>query len=186
MVLIGLEDYLAHNNITLKLSPPSLEAGSPGRHGVDLIAAKRIKNKHSPVFAIDVKLHPKKPGKKTDSYKYDPILGCPAIVLSLGDFCTFTREFNNTPLIAWVKSIVIPYLKNSKDIPKFQQWQIYLLKRIADTISHYMIKTDDFLHSDYRPSNNEAHLFPSSQKEFSRFYSNLSLAYMVLKDWCDF
>lgn len=73
----------------------------------------------------------------------------------------------------------------SGKVPGFDYWQIYLIQKVAETIFHYTIKTDDFIHSDYKPSQQEDIVFPENEEEFEMLCCNLSLSYMSFKKLCE-
>jgi hypothetical protein len=187
LVMLGLRKPLTKFDLKMELAPPHLEIGTHGRKGVDLIASKtRPENRKSlPVFAINVKLQQLKDNQRAEVYKYDHVLGCPAIELSLGDFSIQTRRSGEVTFVPWLRQVAAPNLTNSGHIPGFHRWQRYLFQKVAGTISHYMVKTDDYLHGGYKPSENERHLFPQERGEFRRFYDNLSSTYLVFEKLCD-
>lgn len=184
IVLLGLKKTLAQADLNLELAPPHLESGTKGRRGVDLIASKKIlgKDVNTPVFAINVKLQRLKYNKRVDTYKYDNVLGCPAIELSLGDFLIQTKKSGQVSIIPWLRQVATPNITNSGQIPDFLKWQKYLIKKVEDTVSHYMIKTDDFVYGDYEPKEHETKLFPKTEAEFVRFYDNLSCTFTVFRE----
>ncbi len=186
MVLLGLENIFDQTGIKLNLAPPDFEIGDCERHGVDLIASEQNINGYNiPIFALNTKLQKLKKGTKSDHYWYDSLLGCPSIELSLGDFNVSTQRHGKVSFIEWMKHAVIPNIVNSGKIPNFEEWQQFLLKRVSDTISHYMVKTDDFLHGGYKPNSYEQHIFPSNINEFDTFYRNISFSYEALKMLCE-
>lgn len=183
VVMLGLKKTLTQLDLNLELAPPHLESGTKGRRGVDLIASKPHpeSTKNIPVFAINVKLKQLKFKRRVDSYKYDRVLGCPALELSLGDFKIQTKKSGFVSIVPWLRNVATPNITNSGQIPDFSKWQNYLIQKMDETVSHYMIKTDDFLYGDYRLKESEANLFPKSVDEFNRFYDNLCHTYMVFK-----
>lgn len=187
IVMLGFKRIIERAGLKIELAPPHLETGSEGRKGVDLIASRENSEigQNLPTFAINVKLkHPRRNGR-TEIYKYDNVLGCPAIELSLGDFSIQTKKSGQVSIIPWLRKVATPNLTNSGHIPGFYEWQRYLIHKVTNTISHFMIKTDDFIYGDYRPSEHEVHLFPTTEHEFKRFYENLSFSYMFFKELND-
>lgn len=187
IVMLGLRKALSQTELFVELAPPNLEIGTFGRSGVDLIVSKSSwqDTKNIPVFAINVKLKQLKVRRRVDRYKYDSVLGCPAMELSLGDFNIYTKKSGEVSIVPWLRKVAAPNIAKSGKLPDFQKWQEYLTKKIAETVSHYMVKTDDFLHGGYKPSHQESNLFPNKIDEFSRFYENLSFTYMLFKKICE-
>lgn len=187
MVMLGFKRILGESELRAELAPPVLEIGSEGRSGIDLIISKPYPedNNNTPILGINVKLQQPRSNRKVEKYKCDNLLGCPYIELSLGDFSISTKEFGETTFITWLRQLVVPKITWSGKIPYFYKWQEYLIKKVSDTISHYMIKTDDFIHGDYMLSQQENNLFPKTEKEFRIFYENLSSAYMNFKELCE-
>lgn len=183
VVMLGLRKPLGQAGVKIELAPPTLEIGSKERKGVDLIASRphQDANKNAPVFAVNVKLRRPKFNNKTERYKYDKLLGCPSIELSLGDFSIRTRKSGEVSFVPWLRQVATPNIAGSGQIPEFSKWQTYLIEKVAGTVSHYMIKTDDYIYGDYKPSSQEIDLFPQTSKEFGRFYENLSFTYMTFK-----
>jgi len=182
MTMLGFKNILERLELKIELAPSYLEIGYDERKGVDLIISKDIPgdSKSFPIFAINVKLKRLKE-RRTEIYKYDKILGCPAIELSLGDFSLQTRESVETSPVFWLRQIATPNITNSGKIPYFYKWREYLIHRATETLSHYMIKTDDFLQGGYKPSDHESNLFPKEKNEFERFYENLTFSYMLFR-----
>jgi hypothetical protein len=120
-----------------------------------------------------------------ETYKYDNILCCPAIELSLGDFSIQTKKSGEVDFVPWLRQVATPNITTSGHIPDFPKWQIYLIQKISDTITHYMVKTDDFIYGDYKPSTNETKIFPKAEVEFKRFYDNLSFTYDIFRNLCE-
>lgn len=181
MTLLGFKNIINNSGLTVELAPPELEMGLNGRKGSDLIISREIPGdgKQEAVLAINVKL--KRLGRKTDMYRYDAVLCCPAIELTLGDFSVQTRESENMSIIPWLRQVAIPNLTQSGKIPYFPEWQNYLISRVDTTISHYTIKINDYLRGDYWPSEQEANLFPKEESEFTTFYEKLTSAYLLFQ-----
>lgn len=184
IVMLGFRKILECSELDIELAPPHLEIGSEGRKGVDLVASRKIgeKDKRIPTFAINVKMQQLKYNRRTEVYKYDSILGCPAIELSLGDFSIQTKKSGEVSIVPWLRQVATPNITNSGKIPDFRKWQKYLIGKASETISHYMVKIDDYLYGDYELSENEAHLFPADETEFRRFYENLTFSYLLFKE----
>ena len=187
VVMLGLKKTLGRLDLNIGLAPPYLEVGSEGRNGVDLIASKTHpeSDKNIPIFAINVKLQRLKNNQRAEIYKYDNVLGCPAIELSLGDFSMQTKKSGHVAFVPWLRQVATPNITNSGHIPDFSKWQEYLIQKVGGTISHYMVKTEDFLHGGYKPSENEINIFPGTATEFNRFYENLSFTYLAFKKLCE-
>ncbi len=187
VVMLGLKKTLSQLDLNLELAPPYLEIGAKGRKGVDLIASKAHpeKDRNIPVFAINVKLKRLKHDQRAEIYKYDRVLGCPAMELSLGDFSIDTKKSGSVDFVPWLREVATPNITNSGKIPDFAKWQIYLIQKVSVTIFHYMIKTDDYIYGDYHPSEHEINLFPRSKEEFARFYNNLSFTFSVFRQLCE-
>ena len=187
IVMLGLKKTLSRASLYVEMAPPNLEIGTVGRRGVDLIVSKDslYVDKNTPVFAINVKLKQLKNDRRIERYKYDNVLGCPAIELSLGDFNIYTKKSGTVSIIPWIRHVAAPNIAKSGKVPDFQKWQNYLTRKVAETISHYMVKTDDFLRGGYRPSYQEGGLFPKKSDDFVRFYENLTFSYMTFKKICE-
>lgn len=186
IVMLGLKKSLAQTQLEVELAPPHLEIGCKERKGVDIIASKKFEetDKNIPTFAINVKLQSLRNGRRVEIYKYDHILGCPSIELSLGDFTIQTKRSGNVSIVPWLRKVAAPNLTGSGHIPDFEKWQIYLTANVAETISHYMIKTDDYVFGDYKPSFEEKNIFPKTPNEFIKFYENLSFTYTIFEEIC--
>ncbi len=184
IVMLGFKRIMERSGLNIELAPPYMEIGANGRKGVDLVASRFIekKGRYLPTFAINVKLQQLKQGKRTEVYKYDSLLGCPAVELSLGDFSIQTKKSGEVSIVPWLRQVATPNITNSGKIPDFYSWQNFLIQKVSKTISHYMIKIDDYLYGDYKPSKNETHLFPTNEYEFERFYKNLTFSYLFFKE----
>jgi hypothetical protein len=187
VVMLGLKKTLSQQDLYVKLAPPYLEIGSEGRNGVDLIASRTHpkSSRNIPIFAVNVKLQRLRNNQRAEIYKYDNVLGCPAIELSLGDFSIQTKKSGNVAFVPWLRQVATPNITNSGRIPDFSKWQTYLIQKVAGTISHYMVKTEDYIHGGYHPSKQEANIFPETPEEFNRFYDNLSFTYLAFKELCE-
>jgi len=182
IVMLGLQKSLEKTPLKVKLAPCYLETGQGSRKGVDIVISKenKLTKKHRPTFAINVKLQNIRNARRDEVYKYDQVLGCPSIELSLGDFNIQTKKSGNVSIVPWLRNVAVPNITSSGQIPNFNKWQLYLTKKISETISHYMIKTDDYLRGGYTPPPEENNIFPNKPEEFNLFYENLSFTYTTI------
>ncbi|MCA9371578.1 hypothetical protein KC726_01645 [Candidatus Woesebacteria bacterium] len=166
---IALQRLISPFGYDVHLAPDTFEKGLTNekfqRKGVDLILAKIYPQIGLvPFLGINVKLASIKPNRIHERHVYDPLLFCPSLNLSLGDWQVAAWE-NDMHIREWLHHLALPKIGSTGKIPYFDSLRQYIIERIFETLEAYYYKLYFYTTGEWEPGDHEQSLFPDAPNE---------------------
>jgi len=166
---LALQNALRVAGFVVQLSPQSVEMSTKKQKGVDLIISDLDDTMY---LGIDIKFRRGRSPWNRDGYGWNAQQLTPYLYLSLGDFRLQMDDFAELAVRDWLRSVAVPGLNDSKQIPGWRNYSFFVIDRIEKSLFGALKRLESSLQGD---SSAPMYGFPADNLEQEIFLEKIAI-----------